>query len=305
MIYSIEFFFGFFIFYSCSFKNLVENSPMTDFSRKPFLVAFIAVSLLLSGCMGTGVGTDDPQVRRPPEELYADAQTAMEGKEYLKAGRLFDEVERQHPYSEFATKAQLMAARAAYNDLRYDEAVIALDRFIELHPGNEDVDYAFYLRALCYYEQITDVRRDQAMTGMALEALDALLKRYPNSKYARDAALKRDLTLDHLAGKEMEIGRYYLTRGHINAAINRFQYVIKEYQTTTHVPEALHRLVEAYMILGIEQEAMRVAAVLGHNFPGSQWYKDSYALLHPDQRQVLLEGRSWLDKTVDSILKPE
>lgn len=277
---------------------------MIVFSRKILMLACVAVGLSLSSCMGTTPG-EGPQVERPPEELYGEAQAAMEEENYLEAGKLFDEVERQHPYSQYATKAQLMAARAAYEDLRYDEAIIALDRFIELHPGNEDVDFAFYLRALCYYEQISDVRRDQAMTSMALDALDALLKRFPNSQYARDAALKRDLTLDHLAGKEMEIGRYYLTRGHINAAINRFLFVVREYQTTTHIPEALHRLVEAYLILGIEDEAMRVAAVLGHNFPGSQWYQDSYNLLHPDQRKELIEGRSWFDKTVDSLLKPE
>jgi outer membrane protein assembly factor BamD len=174
-----------------------------------------------------------------------------------------------------------------------------------LHPGAEDVDYAYYLKAMCFYEQITDVARDQEMTREALQALDTLIARFPQSKYSRDATLKRDLTLDHLAGKEMEIGRYYLNRGEVNAAINRFRMVIATYQTTTHTPEALHRLVEAYMTLGVNQEAVQVAAVLGYNYPGSKWYERSYALLDPVQRQKLMDDRSILDRTFDSILKPD
>jgi outer membrane protein assembly factor BamD len=183
--------------------------------------------------------------------------------------------------------------------------VLALDRFIELHPGSEDVDYAYYLKALCFYEQITDVARDQAMTTEALNALDTLVRRFPDSKYTRDATLKRDLTLDHLAGKEMEIGRYYLNRKQVNAAIGRFTSVVRDYQTTTHVPEALYRLVEAYMTLGLHDQAVRVAAVLGYNYPGNKWYQDAYDILDDEQRQKLINGQSWVDRTVDSLFKPE
>lgn len=245
------------------------------------------------------------QVEEDVDTLYNRAASALDQGDYATATRSFEEVERQHPYSAWATQAQLMAAFSSYQDQRYDEAVLALDRFIQLHPGNKDVDYAYYLKALCYYEQISDVRRDQEMTQEALEALDALVSRFPESQYSRDATLKRDLTLDHLAGKEMEIGRYYLNRGHINAAINRFRTVVQKYQTTTHVAEALHRLVEAYLTLGMTEEATQVAAVLGYNYPGSPWYKQSYELLDEKSRARILDERSFVDQTIDSIFKPD
>ena len=171
-----------------------------------------------------------------------------------------------------------MSAYAFYGANEYDEAISAARRFIDLHPGHKDVAYAYYLIGVSYYEQISDVGRDQKMTEDALAAFDELIRRFPDTQYARDAEIKADLTRDHLAGKEMEIGRYYLRRGEYVAAINRFNNVVGRYQTTTHVPEALHRLTEAYMALGIQEEARRTASVLGYNFPGSQWYQDSYAL---------------------------
>jgi len=229
----------------------------------------------------------------------------MDAEQYKEAMTYFEEVVRQHPYSEWSTRAELMAAYAAYQAQRYDEAVIGLDRFMELHPGNKDIDYALYLKALCYYDQISDVARDQLMTEEALKNFDALVRRFPESRYARDATLKRDLTLDHLAGKEMEIGRYYLNRGEINAAVNRFRAVIRDYQTTTHVPEALHRLVEAYLTFGLKDQALKVAAVLGHNYPGSKWYESSFKLMDPEQRRQLQDDRGWVDRTVDSLLKPD
>jgi outer membrane protein assembly factor BamD len=198
-----------------------------------------------------------------------------------------------------------MSAYALYQGQQYDEAIIGLDRYMELHPGNKDVDYALYLKALCFYEQISDVARDQQMTKDALESFESLINRYPDSIYSRDATLKRDLTLDHLAGKEMEIGRYYLNRGEINAAINRFRVVIKDFQTTTHVPEALHRLVESYITLGLKDEALRVASVLGYNYPGSKWYEDSFKLMDDQQRQKLKDSQSFVDRTVNSLLKPD
>jgi outer membrane protein assembly factor BamD len=198
-----------------------------------------------------------------------------------------------------------MAAFAYYKAGYFDESVLAVDRFIELHPGHEDIDYALYIRALSFYDQISDVARDQEMTRMAMEDLQLLVRRFPDSRYARDARFKLDLTNDHLAGKEMEIGRYYLTRNHVNASINRFRTVVQEYQTTTHVPEALHRLVEAYLTLGLKDEATRVAAVLGYNYPGNIWYERSYQLLDDKQRARIVADRDWVDRTVDSLFKPD
>ncbi len=236
----------------------------------------LALGLALGGC-GT---TDDADssAGRPVQEIYNNAVDELESGNYLFAAKLFDDVEREHPYSVWATKAQLMAGYAHYQASEYDEAIIAIDRFIQLHPGNRDIAYAHYLKALSYYEQISDVVRDQGTTENARTALNEVIRRFPNSRYARDAKLKLDLTQDHLAGKEMEVGRYYLTRAHYLAAINRFRRVIDNYQTTSHVPEALHRLVESYSALGIEDEARKAAAVLGHNFPGSEWYIDSYII---------------------------
>ena len=218
-------------------------------------------------------------VERPVEDLYNDAVDALDSGESANAATLFEEVERQHPYSIWATKAQLMAAYSYYENQDYDDAILSLDRFIQLQPGNRDVAYAYYLRALSYYEQISDVGRDQRITKLALDGLEEVSRRFPDSKYAKDARLKIDLTRDHLAGKEMEIGRFYLKQQHYLAAINRFRTVIDEYQTTTHTPEALHRLTEAYTALGIAPEAQEAAAVLGYNYPGTNWYGDSYAVV--------------------------
>ncbi len=270
--------------------------------RKTFLSAFILCAL--AACSGSE--KPDMQVEQASvEELYEKASNAMDSENYVDATKYFEEVERQHPYSKWSTRAQLMGAYSSYLDQRYDDAVIALDRYAQLHPGADDVDYAYYLKALCFYEQISDVRRDQEMTVQALKALNALINRFPNSEYARDAKLKRDLTLDHLAGKEMDVGRYYLNRGHINAAINRFRSVVVNFQTTSHVAEALHRLVEAYMTLGLRDEALKVAAVLGHNYPGSKWYERSYALLDDAQRQKIIDDRGIIERTLDSLLKPD
>ena len=268
-------------------------------NKKFFLVGLCALTL------GACASEQEKQIEEPVDVLYSRASKALNDGNYKEATKFFDEVERQHPYSQWATQAQLMAAYSSYEDQRYDEAIIALDRFIELNPGYKDVDYAYYLKALSYYEQISDVRRDQDMTKKAMQALNALVQRFPNSQYARDAQLKMDLAQDHLAGKEMEVGRYYLNRGHVNAAINRFANVVKDYQTTTHTAEALHRLVEAYMILGLKQEATRIAAVLGYNYPGSKWYERSYALLDDQQRQQILNNRSFMDRTIESVFKPD
>ena len=256
------------------------------------LIAVLALGLLVA-CESSD---NLEYVEEPVEDLYNEAMDLLSAGKHVEAAKRFDEVERQHPYSVWATKAQLMAAFAFYQKNKYDEAIIALDRFISLHPGNRDVAYAYYLKGLSYYEQISDVGRDQKMTELALRALQDIVTRFPDSRYARDAQLKIDLTRDHLAGKEMEIGRYYQSRGHYLAAINRFRTVVESFQPTSHVPEALHRLTESYVALGVTEEAQAAAAVLGYNFPGSEWYMDSFALLEGvDLRPEAKEG-SWLSR---------
>ena len=257
--------------------------------------------LILAACSSND---ENVQIQQDADTLYNDAASALDDENYVEATRLFEEVERQHPYSKWATQSQLMAAYASYKDQRYDDAVLALDRFIELHPGSDDLDYAFYLKALSFYEQISDVRRDQEMTRKSLSSLNSLIRRFPDSRYTRDAILKRDLTVDHLAGKEMEIGRYYLKKGEVNAAINRFLSVVREYQTTTHAAEALYRLSESYLLIGLREQSTRVAAVLGYNYPGSKWYERAYALLDDAQRAKLGAEQGWLKRTMDRLLNP-
>lgn len=214
-----------------------------------------------------------------PEELYAAGIEALNRAQYGRAVELFDLVEREHPYSTFATNAKLMSAYGEYMRNRYTEALGALDRFIQLHPAHRDIAYAYYLRALSMYEQINDIERDQRATELAMGALQDVANRFPNTPYARDARLKMDLARDHLAGREMTVGRFYQTRRLHLAAIGRFRRVVDDFQTTNHVPEALHRLTELYLTLGMVEEARRTASVLGHNYPGSPWYQDSYTLL--------------------------
>ena len=239
----------------------------------------VPVLILAAGMLGACADAKKVYRERPVEDLYNEAMDHLQNEEYKDAASEFEEVERQHPYSIWATKAQLMTAYSHYEANKYDDAVVALDRFIQLHPGNRDTPYAYYLKGLCYYEQITDVGRDQRVTELALKILQEVVDRFPASKYAPDARLKVDLARDHLAGKEMAIGRYYMKRGLYLAALNRFKVVTEQYQTTTQVPEALHRQVEAYVSMGLIDDAKRTAAVLGHNYPGSEWYEDSYSLL--------------------------
>lgn len=242
----------------------------------------LAVACLFLGACASD--DKDVYVERPVDELYNDAMNNMAEGDYKKSAKLFDEVERQHPYSPWATKAQLMAAYAHYKADEYDEAIAAADRYIELHPANPDVAYAYYLKGLSYYERISDIQRDQEMTVDAKKVFEELVSRFPDSEYARDAKIKIELCNDHLAGKEMTVGRFYLTRGYYLAAINRFKTVVSTYQTTTHVPEALLRLTEAYTALGLTEEARQTTAVLGYNFPGSDWYADAYKLVGASAR---------------------
>lgn len=252
------------------------------FSRPSRLVALLAVALPLAGC-----ASDEAEAPRqvgevrevPAETLYANALVQLDKGNWIPCAAAFDEVERQHPYSVWARRSIMMSAFCHYQGNKYNEAIMAADRFITLHPGNKDAPYAYYLKAISLYEQIVDVGRDQRRTEQAMAALRELIKRFPQTDYARDARLKLDLTQDHLAGKEMSIGRYYLKRGELVAAVARFRTVVEQYQTTSHVPEALHRLVECYLTLGVIKEAQTAAAVLGYNYPGSEWYEDTYALM--------------------------
>ena len=216
---------------------------------------------------------------RPPEVIYNEAAKKLDEGSYKSAAKGFLEVERQHPYSKWSSNAQIQAAYSYYKAEQYDDAINTLERFVKMSPGSADVQYAYYLIAMSYYNRISDVGRDQEMTLKARQALKDVIARYPNSDYARDAQFKLELTEDQLAGKEMEVGRYYLARKQYVAAINRFKVVIEQYPNTAQIEEALERMVECYMALGVVPEAQKYAAVLGHNYPGGAWYQDAYALL--------------------------
>jgi outer membrane protein assembly factor BamD len=235
------------------------------------------------------------------EGLYGAGMEALNSRNYARAVELFDTVEREHPYSAFATNAKLMSAYGEYMRNRYTEALGALDRFIQLHPAHRDIAYAYYLRALSLYEQINDTQRDQRATEQAMAALQDVANRFPNTPYARDARLKMDLARDHLAGREMVVGRFYQNRRLYAAAIGRFRRVVDEYQTTNHVPEALHRLTEIYLALGLTDEARRTASVLGHNYPGSPWYQDSYALLVDGAQPAAGDRPGWFRRTLGGV----
>ena len=245
---------------------------------KVVLAAGVAV-VGATACAGTSRQTELAYIERPVETIYNDAVHTMERNLWAPSAMQFDEVQRQHPYSPWAQRAMLMAAYARYRARDYEKSISSAEEYIALHPGGEGAPYAYYLVAICHFDQIIDVGRDQARSGLALKALNEVVARFPESDYARDAELKMDMVRDQLAGKEMEIGRYYLQRSEHLAAINRFKKVISEYQTTTHVPEALHRLVEAYLSIGLAGQAQQAAAVLGYNYPGSEWYADTYALM--------------------------
>jgi outer membrane protein assembly factor BamD len=251
-------------------------------SRKCISLSLAALSALaLSGCGGRGADrpTDTAYVARDVESLYNAAKARLDRGDLEIAAALFDEVERQHPYSPWARRAQLMSAFAYYARRNYNESIQASSRFISIHPGNRDAPYAYYLIAMCYYEQISDVDRDQAITLQAQRALNEIIRRYPRSEYAADARIKLDLVNDHLAGKEMEIGRFYERSGQWLAAQLRFRTVTEDYQTTSHAAEALFRLTETSLALGLPNEAQRYAAVLGANYPGSEWYQKAFDLM--------------------------
>lgn len=254
---------------------------MLKLNRPALLLAACAIAVPLAGCAtsrGAGKG-DTNYIARDVSTLYSAAKRTMDQGDYERAAKLFDEVERQHPYSVWARRAQLMSGFNYYLAKKYTDAVSSAQRFVTIHPGNSEAPYAQYLIAMSYYQQIADVSRDQAVTQQAADAFGELVRRYPDSRYAADARLKLDLINDHLAGKEMEIGRFYEGRGQWLAATGRFRRVVDDYQTTTHVPEALMRLTETYLALGVPEEAKKAAAVLGANYPGTDWYKRAYELV--------------------------
>ncbi len=233
----------------------------------------------LSACASNDAGKDVAYVARDVESLYAEAQKRLDRGNTLQAAALFDEVERQHPYSPWARRAQLMSAFSYYVARDYNKAIQNAQRFLSIHPGNKDAPYAYYLIALSYYEQISDVNRDQKITEQAQTALREVNRRFPQTEYAADARLKLDLVADHLAGKEMEIGRHYERMGLWLAADIRFRNVVEKFQTTSHTPEALFRLTETSLALGVREEAVKYAAVLGANYPGSEWYERAFKLV--------------------------
>ena len=243
------------------------------------VVVVAACALALTACAGNKKKPRLVYEERPVELLYATGANRLDRGLWNQAINYFGEVERQHPYSEWSRRAILMQAYAHYQSNDYAEAIGDAERFIQLYPGNPAAAYAHYIKAICYFEQIVDVGRDQAATGQALEALRTVVQRYPNTEYAQDARLKIDMVNDQLAGKEMTVGRWYLRNGDTLAAVNRFKTVVDRYQTTTHTPEALYRLVEAYLTLGLVDEARKNGAVLGYNYPGDIWYRDAYRLL--------------------------
>ncbi len=265
-------------------------------------LAALAASAVLALALLAGCATEEEvYVERSVEELYNEAMDSLLDDDFEAAATGFAEVERQHPYSVWATRAQIMSAFVYYQGNLYDEAIAAAKRFVELHPGHRDAAYGYYLIAMSHYEQISDVGRDQSTTARALRALEEVTRRFPGSVYARDARLKIDLARDHLAGKEMTVGRYYQRRGNHVAAIGRFRKVVERYQTTSHTPEALHRLTEAYLALGLPNEAQTSAAVLGHNYPGSRWYQHSYALLLDSDLEPEADEGSWISRVFGDV----
>jgi outer membrane protein assembly factor BamD len=259
---------------------------MLKLSRPVVLLLAATAVLPLAACAHTGKKKDAAYVARDVSSLYTAAKHTMDSGDYEQAAKLFDEVERQHPYSVWARRAQLMSAFNYYLAHKYTDAINSAQRFVTIHPGNIEAPYAEYLIGMSYYQQIDDVTRDQTTTQQASDAFGELIRRYPDTRYAADARIKLDLIRDHLAGKEMEIGRFYQRSGQWLAATYRFRTVVDQYQTTSHTPEALERLVECNLALGVPEEAQKAGAVLGRNYPESSWYKLSLKLLGQETKHT-------------------
>jgi outer membrane protein assembly factor BamD len=279
---------------------------------KPVLrVTLLGASfVLLAGCSLFG-GKDDETNNankdaanyreRSVEQIYADGWRAINAGAWDLCAAQFNEVDRQHPYSVWARRAMLISAFCSYQANNYGAAIATSEQYISLHPGSPEVAYAFYLKAIALYEQIVDIGRDQSNTEGALVALQDVVQRFPDTEYARDATLKIDLTNDHLAGKEMAVGRYYLRQGDYIGAINRFRTVVDQYQTTPQIAEALERICEAYYSLGLDSEAQTAAAVLGRNYPGSGWYQDAYNILKGRNLKPVEDRRSWISQAFHKV----
>jgi len=287
---------------------MVPAARLKVFARVALLGGAIAV---LAGCSLFG-GKDDETNNankdaanyreRSVEQIYADGWRAIGAGAWDLCAAQFNEVDRQHPYSVWARRAMLISAFCSYQANAYPQAIATADQYISLHPGSPEVAYAFYIKAISLYEQIVDIGRDQSNTEGALVALQDVVQRFPDTEYARDATLKIDLTNDHLAGKEMAVGRYYLSRGDYIGAINRFRTVVDQYQTTPQIAEALERICEAYYSLGLDSEAQTAAAVLGHNYPGSGWYKDAYNILRGRNLKPVEDNKSWISQAFHRVL---
>jgi outer membrane protein assembly factor BamD len=269
------------------------------------LVAVLVVPLGACSSLGSIFGAEEVAADEPPEKLYNEGVFLLDKRRDFKAAsKKFEEVERQHPYSDWARKALIMVAYARYEAKDYEECVSAARRFVTLHPGSSDAPYAQFLIGSAYYEQIPDVTRDQGRTEKAIAALEEVSRKYPDSEYAQNAKKKIEVARDQLAGKEMVTGRYYLNRKDFTGAINRFKIVVTQYQTTRHVEEALMRLSEAYLALGIANEAQTAAAVLGHNFPDSPWYSDAYKLVRAGGFEPTENKGSWISRAFANLKYP-
>jgi outer membrane protein assembly factor BamD len=254
----------------------------------------VAIIAALGAC-NRGRGPDESLSAFSAEEIFRRGEFELETSRRAQDSlRYFQEIERLYPYTEWSRRALIMQAYAHHRAREYEESRAAAQRFLDTYPRDEDAPYAAYLLALSFYDQVDEVGRDQGVTFQALQHLRRLIEEYPDSDYTRSAILKFELAFDHLAGKEMEIGRYYLRRGNYNAAVNRFRVVVEDFQTSTHTPEALHRLVEAYLRLGLRDEAQTAGAILGYNFEANPYYQDSFRLLTRQGLVPEAQGESWL-----------
>jgi outer membrane protein assembly factor BamD len=278
--------------------RLIERFRRVGPCSFPGLAACALLAGLLAGCADDAnkIAPDEPA-----DKLYNEGLTLLNKKEFVDSAKKFEEVDRQHPYSDWGRKSLLMAAFAYYEGGKYDDTITAAKRYVTLHPGSTDAAYAQYLMASAYFDQIPDVTRDQARTERAMQVLAEVARKYPNTEYAESAKKKIEVARDQLAGKEMMIGRFYLEKRNFIGAINRFKAVVTQYQTTRHVEEALMRLTECYMALGIVNEAQTAAAVLGHNFPSSPWYQDAYKLVQTSGSEPRENKDSWISKAFKAL----
>lgn len=258
---------------------------------------------LVAGCGRFDAQTPGSLDNMTAQQIYQMGEVEVETGDPADAAFYFGEIERLYPYSEYAQRALIMQAYAYHRDRDYPNSRAAAQRFIDFYPAEDDTAYAQYLLALSYYDQIDDVGRDQGLTFQALQSLRTVIEQYPDSEYARASILKFDLAFDHLAAKEMEVGRYYLKRENYAAAISRFRVVVEQFQTTSQTPEALHRLVESYLSLGLDAEAQTAGAILGANYPATTWYQDSYALLTGRGLRVEVSGDNWLASVYRQVVR--